>query len=97
MRKIIVTSIIISFLASATAMAAAAYTTEETPIGDLLDNPATQAVVAKYLPDVVKSDQIDMARGMTLRGIQQYSPDIVTDEVLTKIDAELSKLPPATP
>jgi len=96
MRKILF-AIILALVASAAVVAAPTYTTEETTIGELLDNPATKAVVAKYLPDVVSSDQIDMARGMTLRGIQQYSPDIITDDILTKIDADLAKLEPAKP
>lgn len=69
------------------------YSSADTPIGDLLDNPAARAIVEKYLPEVVHGDQIDMARGMTLVGIQPYAPETVTDEVLKKIDAELAALP----
>ncbi|WP_395327006.1 hypothetical protein WBP06_09725 [Novosphingobium sp. BL-8H] len=70
------------------------YTTADTTIGVLLDDPASKAILTKYLPDVVKSDQIDMARGMTLRSIQQYSSETITDEKLAAIDAELARLPP---
>ena len=34
-----------------------------------------------------------MARGMTLKQIQSYSADTVTDDVLAKIDADLAKIP----
>ncbi len=74
------------------AAAAASYTTEDTPIGTLLDDPAAKAVLAKHIPDVVSNPGIDQARGMTLKQVQQYSPDI-TDKVLTEIDADLAKLP----
>lgn len=39
------------------------------------------------------NEQIDMARAMTLKGVQQYSPDQVTDKVLAEIDADFAKLP----
>jgi len=67
-------------------------TTADTPIGDLLDNPQAKAVLTKYLPEVVNSDQIDMARGMSLKAIQSYASDQITDAKLAQIDAELAKL-----
>jgi para-nitrobenzyl esterase len=76
--------------ASATA---AKYSTDSTDIGTLLDNAATKAILVKYLPEVVNSDQIDMARNMTLKQIQPYATDTVTDAKLAQIDAELAKLP----
>jgi para-nitrobenzyl esterase len=80
--------------AAPAAPAAAHYSTANTTIGDLLDDPAAKAIVFKYLPDMAKSDQIDMARGMTLKDTQQYAPDMVSDATLAKIDADLAKLPP---
>ncbi len=78
---------------SSSAAPAEAYSVETSLIGDLLDNPDTKAIVAKYLPDVVNSPQIDMARSMTLRQIQSYAPDTITDDLLAKIEADLKKLP----
>ena len=71
---------------------AAKFKTDETPIGDILDNPAAKAVVSKYLPDMMANDQVQMARGMTLKAVQQYSADTVTDKVLTEIDSDFVKL-----
>jgi hypothetical protein len=68
------------------------YTTEDSTIGDLLDNPQTKAVLEQLIPEFVKADRIDEARGMTLRAVQPYAADMLTDEVLEKIDGELSKL-----
>ena len=33
-----------------------------------------------------------MARAMTLKDIQAYSPDVITDEKLAAIDADFAKL-----
>jgi len=80
---------------SATAQTAPAkvkYTTTDTEIGTLLDNPATHAILDKYLPGVTGSDQIDMARTMTLKAIQSYAADQITDAKLAQIDAEFAKL-----
>ena len=71
---------------------AAKFTTTDTPIGDILDNPAAKAVVSKYLPDMMANDQVQMARGMTLKAVQQYSADTVTDKVLAEIDGDFLKL-----
>lgn len=68
------------------------YTTADTEIGTLMDDPAAKAIIAKHIPGLVDNDQIEMARTMTLKTIQQYAPDDVTDERLAAIDADLAKL-----
>ena len=70
------------------------YSTSATDIGTLLDDPAARAVIDKHIPGFSSGDQIDMARGMTLKAIQQYASDTITDQVLAKIDADLAKLKP---
>ena len=78
--------------APAPAAPAAKYSTSSTPIGELLDNPKTRAVLEQNLPGLVSSPQIGMARGMTLKGIQQYATDTITDDVLAKVDAGFAAL-----
>jgi para-nitrobenzyl esterase len=73
--------------------AAGHYASASTPLGTLLDDPAAKAVLVKYIPDTVSNPQIDMARGMTLKDMQQYAPDTLTDATLAKIDADLANLP----
>ena len=73
------------------AAAAPAYSTAST-IGDLLANPATKAVLVKYIPDVVASPQIDQAAGYPLDGIAQMVPAL-TPDVMAKINADLAKIP----
>lgn len=77
--------------AAATAPAPA-YSTATTDIGTLLDNPQTRAVIDKHLPSLASNPQIDMARALTLRQIQSFAADVLTDDVLAKIDADLAKI-----
>ena len=72
---------------------AAGYSVEETALGAMLDDPAAKAVLAKHIPAIVGSDQIQMARGMTLKQLQQYAGDMLSDTKLADIQADLNKLP----
>lgn len=81
--------------AAASASTKAAYTTADTEIGTLLDDPAAKAILVKHVPEMATNDQIEMARAMTLKDIQQYAPDQITDEALVAIDADLTKAAPA--
>ena len=69
------------------------YNTAETDIGTLLDDPAAKAILDKYLPGFSANPQVGMARGMTLKAVQQYAPEQFTDKALAAIDADLAKLP----
>lgn len=72
-----------------------AFSTTDSQIGTLIDNPATKAVLMKYMAPLVDSPQIDMARAMTLRQIQTFAPDKITDDLLSKVDADLAAVPAA--
>ncbi len=72
--------------------AAPAFSTEATDIGTLLDSPETKAVLEKHIPEMVSNAQFEMARPMTLRAIQAYAADILTEEKLAAIDADLAKI-----
>lgn len=77
---------------AATPTAKPAYSTTQTPIGDLLDDPAAKAILVKDLPGLVDDQRIDMARGMTLKQVQTYAPQQITDEKLAAVDADFAKL-----
>jgi para-nitrobenzyl esterase len=47
------------------------------------------------MPGFSGNPQIDMARSMTLKQIQQFAGDQITDDVLAKVDADLAKIPAA--
>jgi len=74
------------------ATAATPYYSSKTTIGELLDNPATKAVLVKYIPEVVSNPQIDQGRPYPLNGITDYVPEL-TPDMLAKIDADLAKVP----
>lgn len=101
MRSLIVTTVLAcSFVCAASiaqtsatqSSAHAAYSTAETDLGTLLDDPAARAVLEKHVPSLINNSQIEMARSMTLKGLQQYAADTVTDAALAAIDADLAKL-----
>ncbi len=69
------------------------YTTADTDIGDLIDDPAARAVLEKHLPGFTTRDRIRLARAMTLHSIQHYIPDELTEERLKAMDADLARLP----
>lgn len=79
----------------AAAKASGHYTSLTTPIGQLLDNPQTRAVLEKHVSTFLKSPQIGMARGVTLFALQSYLPDQFSDATLAKIDADLATVPVA--
>ena len=79
--------------AAPAAATATGYSVVDTDIGTLLDDPASKAVVDKYIPGCSVNPQINMARAMTLKSVQQYAPDMLSDQALTNIQADLNKLP----
>jgi hypothetical protein len=91
MKKLILAAAVFA-MAPLPAFAQAAYSSSTTEIGALLDDPAAKAILEKHIPGMTTNDQVDMARAMTLKDIQQYSPDQITDKALAEIDADLAKL-----
>jgi para-nitrobenzyl esterase len=79
--------------APAAAPAATALSVESTDLGTLLDDPAAKAILTKHVPDLVGNGQIEMARSMTLKQLQQFAGDMLSDAKLAEIQADLDKLP----
>ena len=77
------------------AAAAAAKPSTATPIVDLMANPASKAVVDKALPELAAHPSYEMFKAMSLKDLAPMSEGVITEEVLTKIEAELAKLPAA--
>lgn len=75
-----------------TAAPSAKFSTTGTTIGDLIDNPATKAVLEKHMPAMISNPQIEMARSMTLKQIQGFAGDALSDEVLAKVDTDLAAI-----
>ncbi len=79
--------------AAQSAAAPVHYSSATTPIGTLLDDPASKAILDKFVPGLATNPQIEMVRGMTLKDIQQYSPDKLNDKVLAELDAGFQSVP----
>jgi hypothetical protein len=78
--------------APAAEAAKSAFSTAETTIGDILDNAEAKAIVEKHMPGFSAHPQIEMARGFSLKAVQSFQPDQITDELLAKIDADFTAL-----
>jgi hypothetical protein len=83
---------------AAPAATAAKYSSKTTPMSVLLGDPATKAVLVKHAPQLVANTDIaERAGGMTLseigEAIKAYSPDVLSEAVLVRIDADLAALP----
>lgn len=78
--------------AEAAAPAAVSYSTTDSDIGTLLDNPATKAILEKHVPGMTTDPQTAMARPMTLKQVQAFAPAQLSDETLAKIDVDLAAL-----
>ncbi len=94
MRNLIKTVAMAAALTAAVPAFAAepAYSTASSDIGTLLDNPETKAILEKHIPEMVSNAQFEMARPMTLKAIQSYAGDALSDEKLAAIDADLAKI-----
>lgn len=56
----------------------------DAPIRDLLNNPATLAVLKRDMPGMVDNPQLDMARSMSLRQVAEF-PEAGLDEAKLKL------------
>lgn len=80
--------------AATAAPAAAHYSVETTLVGKLLDDPAANELLKKMIPSVYGNEMFhSMGRDNTLKGIQQFEPEALSDANLAKIQAELNKIP----
>jgi len=80
--------------AAEAAATAAHYSVETTLVGKLLDDPAANALLKQLIPTVYANDMFKSAgRDLTLRAIQQYEPEALSEANLAKIQAELNKIP----
>lgn len=77
---------------AAATQAAHRYSTETTPIGDLVDNPAAREVLVRHIPNLVNSPSLPMIRGQTLKALQGMTSSL-PDSLLAAIDADLALLP----
>ena len=58
----------------------------------LLAHAPAKAVLERHLPGFANHPQLAMAQGMPLATVAQFSGGLITDELLARIDADLSAL-----
>ena len=70
------------------------YSVSATIVGKLLDDPAAADILKRLIPTVYANDMFQSAgRTLTLRDIQQYEPEALSDANLARIQAEFDKIP----
>jgi len=70
------------------------YSAKDTLVGKLLDDPAAVESLKRLIPTVYANEMFQSAgRSLTLKAIQQYEPDALSEENLAKIQAEFDKIP----
>ena len=66
----------------------------DSPVGELLDDPASRSILAAELPDLTKrAESSERLRSLSLRLIQQLWLSQITDAQLRSIDRQLAGLP----
>lgn len=73
--------------------ASAALPTINSPIKDLLANPATAAVLEKHLPGVSQHPALPQFQDYTLAEVAPMSGGAVTPTIIEAIDTDLKALP----
>lgn len=63
--------------------------TVDATIGELLDDARARAVLEEYLPELLEGGQIDQARNLSLRSLQMFAPDVISDALLADVDQAL--------
>jgi len=72
--------------------AAAAKLTIETPIETLMADENAKAVVDANIPGIEAHPAYSQFKGMSLKQLQPFSQGMITDELLTKVEAGLAEL-----
>lgn len=64
----------------------------ESKLGDLLDNEATKAILEKHMPGISTHPQVSMGKGFALSMVAKFSGGLITEDILAKVNADLSAL-----
>lgn len=75
----------------APAPAAAAFSID-TPIGVLVADARSKAVLDKYLPGIDQHPAFDQFKELSLKTVAPFSQGMISEEMLAKIDADLAAI-----
>ena len=76
----------------AVTLAGKTYSVETSTVGELLDFADARALLERHLPGLAGIRQLAVARPLGLRDIQPFHPELITDDALAALDAELRGL-----
>jgi hypothetical protein len=107
MRKTLLTMTLLSLTGGSLALGAAParaqgapaaqpahYSVQSTLVEKLLADPAAVEILKQLIPTVYANDQFQSAgRSLTLKDIQQYEPEALSDANLAKLQAAFDKIP----
>lgn len=65
----------------------------DTPLETIVADPAAKAALDKTLPNISKHPAFDQFKAMSLRQLQPYASDKISEEAVAKVDADLKALP----
>jgi Protein of unknown function (DUF1593) len=83
----------LSFATGAMLVSDAAYSTHDTSIGEMLDDPRLLPILERYVPQIIDAGKTsDQGRKMVLRGVMNFIPGL-TAETLDAMDVELARIP----
>jgi hypothetical protein len=71
--------------------AATAYSAD-TPLEVVVADPAAKAVLDKALPNLAKHPAFEQFKAMSLRQLQPYASDKISEQAVTEVDAGLKAL-----
>ena len=74
------------------AAAPAGAMTLDTPIEEIVANPAGKAVLDKDMPGLTTHPAYDQFKSMSLKEVQPMSQGAITDDMMTKAGADLATL-----
>ena len=95
MRKLIIAAAFAAASLSSAAFAdeaAPKFSTTTSTVGQIMENEAAKAAFEKVMPDLAANPDLAQGYDFTLVDIQGYVPDMVTDEQLAELDAELASI-----
>ena len=85
---------VIALPAMAQQAQAAHYSVTQTKVGKLLDDPAAADILKRLMPVTFANEMFQtLGRDITLKEVQQYAADELTDAKLAEIQAEFDKIP----
>lgn len=93
MQNVILATAFLLSLFSNSVLAEPLFSTSETDIGTLMDNPQSMGILQKYIPQNLADPQFELSRMYTLIFVKAHDQHgELTDETLKRIDQELATL-----